>query len=50
VKPHPGLPRGASGCKQKSGLLKVKKTIELDAIITCPQCGFAKEEQMPPAT
>ncbi len=22
--------------------------IELDGIITCPQCGFAKSEQIPP--
>jgi hypothetical protein len=24
--------------------------IELEATITCPQCGFARQEQMPPDT
>jgi len=24
--------------------------IELNAVITCPQCGFTKAEQMPPDT
>ncbi|NWF63063.1 MAG: hypothetical protein HXY38_02050 [Chloroflexi bacterium] len=24
--------------------------IDLNAVITCPQCGFAKAEQMPPDT
>jgi hypothetical protein len=24
--------------------------MELDAVITCPQCGFARHEQMPPDT
>ena len=29
-------------------MIKLKNLLEFDAIITCPQCGFAKMEQMPP--
>jgi hypothetical protein len=28
----------------------MNKPIELDAVITCPQYGFAKHERMPPDT
>ncbi len=30
--------------------LTVNMKVELNTIITCPQCGFARQEQMPPDT
>jgi hypothetical protein len=31
-------------------IINYMSVVELDAIITCPICGFSKAEQMPPDT
>jgi hypothetical protein len=37
--------------KWESGMMEgYLAVIDLDAVITCPQCGFTKPEQMPPNT